>query len=226
MSMSWKQVTGWAGVANVVVFIVLIAVIGDGPGLSDSAAETREYFADNETQIALVGILSAVALGFLFLLFASGLRSLLGPADREDEGVWSRLMFAAAVATSVMATAGTAFWTGVAQEDTLPVASDSTVKTIASIDTVIYFAIIPWAQAVFLLGASVVIVKSGVLPKWLGWFGLLIALVLAIGTFWVLTGDETSFLGLLVVPIGGIAFLLWILATAYNMIRSDSAATA
>lgn len=226
MSMTWKQVTGWAGVANVVIFIVLIAVIGDGPALSDSPAEIREYFADNETQIALVSILSAVTAGFLFLVFASGLRSLLGPADSGDEGVWSRLMFAAAVAIAVMGTAGTALWTAVAQEDTLPVASDSTVKTIASLDTVIYFAIIPWAEAVFLLGAAVVILKSGVLPKWLGWFGLLVALVLAIGTFWVLTGDETSFLGILIVPVGGIAFLLWILGAAYNLIRSDSAATA
>ncbi len=57
--------------------------------------------------------------------------------------------------------------------------------------------------------------------KWLGWLGLLIALLFAIGTLWPFTGDEESFLGFLTF-IGFIGFLIWALGAAIEMIRADS----
>jgi glucan phosphoethanolaminetransferase (alkaline phosphatase superfamily) len=219
-SVSWKQVTGWAGIAYVVIFLVIIFGSGSGPVLADSATDIREFFEDNATSIALTTW--GAALGFaLFLLFASGLRSLLGPADARNEGVWSRLSFASAVATTAIGGAGSAFWAVLGQEDVLAAASDETVKTLAAFDTVIFSAILPWGMAVFLLGASVVILQSEIMAKWIGWLGLLVALLTAIGTLWPFTGDEESFLGILVF-IGLFGFLIWTLGAAISMIRSDS----
>ena len=73
----------------------------------------------------------------------------------------------------------------------------------------------------FLLGASVVILQSGVMAKWLGWLGLLIVLLFAVGTLWPFTGDEESFLAILTY-IGFMGFLIWTLGAAISMIRSDS----
>lgn len=221
-SVSWKQVTGWSGVAFVVTFLVLLVFTGgSGLVLSDSAADVREFFEDEEAAVALSTWGLALAFALFFLLFASGLRSLLGPADAANEGVWSRLSFAGAVATAAIGGAGSAFWAVLGQEDVLAAASDETVKTLAAFDTVVFTAILPWGMAVFLLGASVVILQSEVMAKWLGWLGLLVTLLFVIGTLWPFTGDEESFLGLLVF-IGFIGFLIWTLGAAISMIRSDS----
>ena len=172
---SWKKVTGWSGVAFVVLFLVGLIVGGDGPSLEDSAADVREWFEDNEAVVAWTTWSGALGFALLFLLFASGLRSLLGPADANNEGVWSRLSFAGAVATVAIGGAASAFWAVLGLEDILAAASDETVRTLAAFDTVVFAAIVPWGMAVFLLGASVVILQSGVMAKWLGWLGLLIA---------------------------------------------------
>jgi len=218
-SVSWKQVTGWSGVAFVVTFLVMVVFAGgSGPVLADSAADVREFFEDEEAAVALSTWGAALAFLLFFLLFASGLRSLLGPADAPNEGVWSRLSFAGAVA---IGGAGSAFWAVLGQEDVLAAASDETVKTLAAFDSVVFTAILPWGMAVFLLGASVVILQSEVMAKWLGWLGLLVTLLFVIGTLWPFTGDDESFLGLLVF-IGFIGFLIWTLGAAISMIRSDS----
>ncbi len=105
-SVSWKKVTGWSGIAFVVLLVIGLAIGGDGPALEDSAADVREWFEDNEGLVAYVTWSGALTFVLFFLLFASGLRSLLGPADANNEGVWSRLSFAAAVATVAVGGAG------------------------------------------------------------------------------------------------------------------------
>jgi len=220
-SVSWKKVTGWSGIAFIVLLVIGLFVGSDGPALEDSAGDVREWFEDNEGLVAYVTWSGALTFVLFFLLFASGLRSLLGPADANNEGVWSRLSFAAAVATVAVGGAGSAFWAVLGQEDILSGASDETVKTLAAFDTIVFAAILPWGIAVFLLGASVVILQSGVMAKWLGWLGLLIALLFAIGTLWPFTGDEESFLGILTL-IGFIGFLIWSVGASIEMIRSDS----
>ena len=97
MAMSWKQVAGWAGVGYVLIIVAASVIFFNGaPTYSDSPAAVRSFFANNETQIAWLTVASGLAL-VLLLLFASGLRSILGPADRTHEGMWARFSFAGAV---------------------------------------------------------------------------------------------------------------------------------
>ncbi len=103
----------------------------------------------------------------------------------------------------------------------LSAASNETVKTLAALEVVMIGTVLQWSAAVFLLGASVMVLQSGVMAKWLGSLGLLVALLVAIGTLWPVTGDEESFLGILTF-IGIIGFLIWALGAAISMIHSDS----
>ena len=131
------------------------------------------------------------------------------------------MSFAGAVATAAIGGAGSAFWAVLGQEDVLAGASDETVKTLAAFDSVVFTAILPWGMAVFLLGASVVILQSEVMAKWIGWLGLLVALLFVIGTLWPFTGDDEGFLAILAL-IGFPGFLIWSLGASIEMIRSDS----
>ena len=224
-SLSWRQTAGWAGVVNVVLFVGLGIMIIDGPAITDSAADAREWFGDNETEVALFTWAMPLAFGLLFLLFASGLRSFLAPADARNEGMWSRLSFAGAVAQAATGFVALAFWGVLAQEDILAVVSDETLQTLNAFDTMIFFAIMAWPTAIFLLGASVVIAQSGVMPKWLGWSGGAVALLGVISALWTFSGDSDGFLG---GGVGTVSFLgtqLWILAVAITMIRSGDVET-
>ncbi len=100
----------------------------------------------------------------------------------------------------------------------LSAASNETVKTLAALEVVMIGTVLQWSAALFLLEASVVVLQSGVMAKWLG---LLVALLVAMGTLWPVTGDEESFLGILIF-IGIIGFLIWALGAAISMIHSDS----
>ena len=158
---SWTTLTGWSGVVFVVVFLASIMFVADGPTLNDSAADLRRWFEDNEAQVAWTTWSGGLSLAVFFLVFASGLRSLLGLADASDEGVWARLSFAGAVLIVAIGGVKAAFWAVLGLEDLRSAASDETIKTLAAFDPVIVAAILPWAVAVFLLGASLVILRSG-----------------------------------------------------------------
>ena len=222
MSVSWKKMAGWAGIAYVVIFLALFVGTEQPLSLDESAGEFRQWFVDNETSVALVTF--GLSLSFaLVVVFASGLRSLLGPADEDNEGMWSRISFVGAVLMAAIGGVGVSFWAVLGLEDTLAGASDETVKTLAHFDTVIFSAIVPWGMALFVLGASMVILQSGVMSKWLGWLGLFVASLAVIGTLWPFSGDPEGFFGI----IGFIGFppgfLIWSLWAAISMIRMESA---
>jgi hypothetical protein len=222
-SVSWKKVTGWSGIVFVVLFVVGLVIAGDGPALGDSAADVREWFDDNESAVAWITWSGALGFALFFLLFASGLRSILGPADAANEGIWSRLSFAGAIVFVALGGAGSAFWAVLGQEDVRSVASDGTVKALAAFDTLIFGAVLPWGIAVFLIGASVVILQSGVMAKWLGWLGLASTLLIVIGTLWPFAGDDESFLAILTF-IGLPLALIWSLGVSIEILRSDRSA--
>lgn len=53
-SLSWRQLTGGAGIASVVLFIILSVVVGDYPDIDKSAGELRDWFEDNGTTVQAV----------------------------------------------------------------------------------------------------------------------------------------------------------------------------
>ncbi len=221
---SGRRIAGSAGIGFVVLVIALTVVGSGGPVFDDSAADVREYFVDSDTQVHLVNWLAALAFVFFLLPFAAGLRNLLAPADTAHEQMWARLSYTGAVLTAAIVVVGSAFWEvlsqGVAEE-----VSDATLVALARFDTVIFTAVMPWALALFLAASSVVILRSGVLAKWIGWLGAAGALLLVIGALWIFGEDDESFLAILFF-IGLLIGVLWVLVVGITMIRSDERATA
>ncbi len=216
-----RRLAGAAGILQVVLFIGLGAMILDGPGINDSAADVRAWFGDNETEVALFTWLMPGVFGLLFLTFASGLRSVLAPADAPTGGMFARLSFAGAAVQAAVGFVGLAFWGVLAQSDILATVSDETMVTLNAFDSMIFFSIMAWPTAIFLLGASTVIIQSGVFPKWIGWLGVAIAVIGVVGSAWILSGDSEGFLG---AGLGTISFLgmhVFTLATAIAMLRQD-----
>ena len=84
--------------------------------------------------------------------------------------MWWRLWYTGAVLMSAAVVVGSVLWEvlsqGVAGE-----VSDDTLVVFARFDGVIFSVVLRWVLALFLAGASVVILGSGVFAAWIGWLG-------------------------------------------------------
>ena len=218
----WRKVAGWSGIAFVLVFLLSELPLADSPGLSDSPAAVRSWFEANASQIAWTTVGVALAVGLLFLVFASGVRGDLAPTDAANAGMWTRLSFGSAVALVAVAAAKAGFWAALAQEPVSSVVDDGTLKAFASIEVVMLGTVLPWLLAAFLLGSSISILQARGKAHWLGWLGLGTAVVFMAGSLWLVTGDEESVLGLLTVA-GYLGFLVWVVGMARRLIRTSDA---
>ncbi len=161
-----------AGILAVVMVFGSFLVAGDTPDADAPVGEVVEFYADNDSEqqfSALMLIWGAI----LFMLFATSLRSALRRAESDSGGV-SALSYAGAIIFAVGLTlfAAIAFALGDAAANIEPAA----VQTLHVMNEDFFF---PAAAGVgtFLLGTGIALVKTAVMPKWLGWiaigFGLL-----------------------------------------------------
>lgn len=215
---STLRIGGIAGIVFAVGFVVLgFTVYFDQPNFTDSIADIRDYFADNATARATTDWFSALLFVGGFLLFASALRSALQRSDQE--GTWSRLSFAGAVAS--VAIAGSGVFVSTFTLDGMDQLSDGAVAAFVRADAVIYGAILPWGFAVFLVGASVVMLRGSMFARWFAWFGFATAAANAVGVLWPVDGDPEGALAI-VGMVGFMAAMVWILFVASTMARTKA----
>lgn len=211
---------GIAGMAFGVGTIVFLGLLlSNAPVLTDSMADIREYFDDKSSYYFIVQFFGGLIFVFAYLIFASALRSVLASAD-GDAGMWARASFGGAVAGVTMAGVGTLFWSALAL-DGAEGFSDGLVQALMNLDALVYGVMAPLGFALFLVGASVVIYRSGALRRWLAWLGFGAAALLIVGGLWVLDGDPESPLGLLGL-LGFLVFLIWSATAGWFMYKSEA----
>lgn len=220
-SWSWNKVTGWAGVLFVLIFVVSSAPVAGSPTLGAAASDVRAWLQDSQGSIALTTWGGSLSLAILLLLFASGLRGFLAPAEENQQGIWSRVSFAGAVIMAALGISKALFWAVLSLDEVLASATDETLQVLHAFDGVAVSALVPWGTSALLLGASIVIVQTSVMARWLGWLGLFTTLVFGIGTLWLFTGDYQGFLGGLTL-VGYLGFLIWSMATGISLIRAPT----
>lgn len=210
------RIGGLAGVVFAVGMVVLgFAVYFTQPAFTEPITEIRDYFTDNATGLQIADWLSALFFVGGFLLFASALRTAL--RDSDSGGTWSRASFAAAAVSVAVAGSGVFLSTfTVAGMDDL---SDDVVHAFMRADAIVYGAILPWGFALFLVGASMVMLRGGRFPRWFAWLGFAAAGLSAVGALWPVDGDPEGALAMVGV-VGFIAMLLWVVFTGVTMVRS------
>jgi DMSO/TMAO reductase YedYZ heme-binding membrane subunit len=104
-----------------------------------------------------------------------------------------------------------------------PEIDDSSVRLMVEMSTYA-FTLLTLGMALFVGSGSVVILRTGVMWRWLGGLGLLIAILLIIGSAWPIDGDEEGPLAIAGF-IGALATMLFIIISSINMIiRSEEPA--
>ena len=154
--------------------------------------------------------------GFLQLIFAIGLLRRLEEDDTSG-GILPRLAFAGIVAEFGVAIVSMSLFGVMSLE---PVrASDDLLVALSALDSVVFFVLLPWATAMYVIFASVLMIQTRAMPPWLAGLGCVAGVVSVIGGTWIFSGDPAggvSGLGL----IGEVAVFIWMLIASVFLIRS------
>jgi hypothetical protein len=160
------------GVAFIVLVIIAFAVGGEPPDTDEGAEAVVEFYNDNEGSVVAGSILQGLAAA-VFLFFAGVLRTALreGPGAR---GTLAAISFAGAIV----------FTTGVAVDGMISFALAEEADT-EGFDPAAMQALLglwqndwlPFAVGIltFMIATGWAIIRTGVLPLWLGWAAIVIA---------------------------------------------------
>ncbi len=160
------------GLAFLVLLIVGFLITGDPPDpADDSAQEIVDFYTDKDVIFfsgALVG-LSAVALVF----YGGYLRKVLTIAEGEGHSLPTVVLAGTIILATGLAIDSTIHFTLAETAEDLAPDSVATLSALYNND----YIPLGVGMMVFLLSAGISIVRSGALPKWLGWVAIVLGVV-------------------------------------------------
>jgi hypothetical protein len=167
---------GWlvplTGVAFIVVAIVSFIVGGEPKDASHPAREIADWYIDNKDSVQ-IGSFIGVAATVLLVFFAAYLRNVLRAAAGGDD-MLSLVSFIGLVVVAVGFAIDTTISIALAEraDDIDPIAVQS-LQALWDND----FVPIALGVLLFLWATGISVVRSGVLPKWIGWIMILLGVV-------------------------------------------------
>jgi uncharacterized membrane protein SirB2 len=196
-----SRIERWAPIAGIVFVVLMITgkiLVSDVPSPNAPQREIVGYLTDGARQTHnLIGAYLWTLGALAFLVFLIRLRNDLRRAE-GGTGFFSNLAFGAGaafaavwlVAASISASVAYAIrWRGA------PVSDADLVRVLPPLGRLLLLLGGGFAGVILLLAASVVILRTGVFGRWLGWLGIAAAIVLLfdvvyldISPFWVWVG--------------------------------------
>ncbi len=189
MRLRGSRLGRWAplsGIVFVALWIGAFAVaLVDERG--DSDAEIVAYYADegNRGQDQTLFFLVVLA-SLVFLAFLAVLRSRLVRAEGRA-GTLTTVTFGAGIAAATLWIVAAVFWMAISYtaSETKEFRVDPDTERLVSEMGYLFFVTGIYATIPVVLGTSLIALRTRVLPRWLGWLGLLVAgsLLAALGVF-------------------------------------------
>jgi hypothetical protein len=174
------------GILFVAVAIVAFAVGGEPKEADEGAQAVADFYVDNKDSVQFGAALQTLAAALL-VFFAGHLRKVIHAAEGEGHS-GSLLVFGGALIMAIgIAIDGTLFFAASEAADSDNV-DPQVVQTIQALWDNDFFPMALGAF-VFLLSLGASIVRTGVVPKWLGWVAI------ALGVVAISPAGFVSFLG-------------------------------
>lgn len=221
--------TGWFGLAGVAFFVlefplwVLPGVFFGSPPQMSDAVNYSQYMASMRV-IALTRVLLDMGMYASMMVFFAGLRHLIMKTRAEYEWVGTLALVAGAVWWAVSLVADGL--EGGAVLNTLGGNTDpSVVRALVEGTLLIYNGSVAFAvTGLFMASAGYAILATGALPKWIGWFAWVSAIlcVVAIPSMYSTLVDPNGFYNVAgwgPMLIANFPPLIWLLVTSLAMIR-------
>jgi hypothetical protein len=209
---TWERRGTALGIPAVLLLAVSFVLAGSGPGSTDSDAKISSWYASSSHQHTQILGFVGFTLGVVCLIgFLAALRERMAAAD-ETSSPLCHLMFGAGVVSAGLFGLSIALFS-------VPglLASDTSAADIApSAYRMLYTAgIASWVVATMVAAptvtaASVGALRTGLLPRWFAWVGVVIGIALLFGYLFV----------------PAFAFWAWVLVAATLLLRRASAGPA
>jgi hypothetical protein len=214
----WWRVGGVCGILLLVTFVVgAIAQGGEPPAFDDPIGEIRAFWQENGNDYLVGDFIIGAGFILFFLPFLSALRSVLGQAEGGVQ-MWSRIVFGGGVLFFALAGICGAPWTTLAWGGVAENASDDTIQLLMWLDvTLNHF--VPAGIVVFALPAAMVMLRTRVLPTWLGILTLIVGVIALLSMLSILADSSDDNYGFVAWPLSAI----WILATSIVLIMKKEA---
>jgi hypothetical protein len=170
-----------AGIAFVVLMVVGSMLVGNVPSPDASRAEVAHYLTDDSRQMHnIVGAYLWVIGALAFLWFLIRLRNDLRRAE-GGKGTLSNLAYGAGVGFAAVWTVSAATFASVAYAVSLrnaPVTDTDLVRVLPPLGRLELLLGGGFFGILVLLATAAVVLRTGVLPRWLGWLAIAAAIAL------------------------------------------------
>lgn len=204
--LAWDRIGASTGIVSVLLFAAAFAIAAEAPPLGQTNdAAIRSFLVDHSLRLRAASLV--LSLSSLFLLWFLGtLRSSLIAAEGQP-GELTAIAFGAGLLTvaTYLVAAGIAVQ-GIDSSAALASYDDATLRSIfvtrelavgpVGVGTV--------TRAALVGAASLVILRFGGLPKWLGWTGIVVAAASLVGLFTLIEPRPQEG------PIDAVWFLSWL----------------
>ena len=215
----WERAAGAGGILFVVLALVSAFLPGAPPMTSDSAKEIAEYFNDHADAIRQASFLGIIATLPIVWWTAAMYRML----DRATGNARLGVMLAVGVAIATVAAGASAIvFATVALMGVGGSGGLSETKFFYVLGTNLN-ALVAIGTALAVGSVSAGVLRTGMMPKWLGWLGALVALVAVGGSLVGVSGND-AVMGLLLV--GFLGFSLWLVIVSVLMLRRPAESAA
>ena len=171
----WER---WSPVAGLLYALLFVIAIVTTPDTGETNREIVAHYADdgNRTNdIVLTMLLAAASLAFIW--FTGHLRAVLATAS-PGSALSSIAMVAGAASAALLAVAAATFGSiSFTYGEADFVLDPNTARLVGSIGYGIFVASM-WCAGLLVVATSLVALRTRVLPAWLGWLGIVVALLL------------------------------------------------
>lgn len=169
--------TAASGLIFVAAWVIGLLIKPNSPGPAASYAQLMTYYlAHQQAQMVQSYLIDGIA-GLALLVFAAALRGVFGNADGENVTV-ARVVLGSGVAAASVSLVQAALGEMLATRDVLADAAATRI-VFGMLNTADTFKML--AIALLCATAAVLILRTRALPRWLGWLGAVLAVVLVVG---------------------------------------------
>jgi hypothetical protein len=171
----------WAAVAGIAfVVLAIVSLLLPGGETFDTDQEILDYFADDSNRARAIASLFVILAGMLaFLFFLAGLCARLRRAEGEPGG-WTAAALASGTAFVALQTAAISVWAAIPftiENSDEFVLDPNTERVVDTLGYALFFTGLT-LTAVLVAATSALALRTGVLPRWLGWVGVVVAVVM------------------------------------------------
>ncbi|MGB2954267.1 MAG: hypothetical protein WBB74_12880 [Gaiellaceae bacterium] len=183
----WDRWGPLAGALSVAGFVIAFAIAGNSPNTDSSDAKIVSYYAKHSHQVSnIVGYFIFLAAIVFLVLFFSVLRSKLVAAE-GGAGWLGSLAFGSGVASAALWIAAIICFTGpaFATNDTAKFHLDAnTFRLVGDMGYTFWVAAVV-VSALVVWSTSAVALRTGLLPRWFGWLGVVIGAINLLAVFFI-----------------------------------------